>query len=81
MQGSVTSPNINFCCDGCIFFLDLFRQEELNYDKQKCREMLLEAAETVLGYFGFDRLFMMQNLLERLIESGGMNLQKNGLET
>jgi hypothetical protein len=28
--------------------LDLFRQEELNYDKQKCREMLLEAAETVL---------------------------------
>jgi hypothetical protein len=23
---------------------------------------------------------MMQNLLERLIESGGMNLQKNGLD-
>jgi hypothetical protein len=24
------------------------------YDKEKYREMLLEAAETVLGYFGFD---------------------------
>jgi len=43
--------------------------------------MLLEVAETVLGYFDFDRLFTIQNLLERLIESGGMNLQKNGLET
>jgi hypothetical protein len=27
----------------------------LNYDKEKYREMLLEAAETVPGYFGFDR--------------------------
>jgi hypothetical protein len=27
----------------------------LNYDKEKYREMLFEAAETVLGYFGFDR--------------------------
>ena len=27
----------------------------MNYDKEKYREMLLEAAETVLGYFGFDR--------------------------
>jgi hypothetical protein len=36
--------------------LGLIRQgEELNYDKEKYREMLLEAAETVLGYFGFDR--------------------------
>jgi hypothetical protein len=25
------------------------------YDKEKYREMLLDAAETVLGYFGFDR--------------------------
>jgi hypothetical protein len=25
------------------------------YDKEKYREMLLEAAETVLGYFAFDR--------------------------
>jgi hypothetical protein len=43
--------------------------------------MLLEVAETVLEYFDFERLFTMQNLLERLIESGGINLQKNGLET
>jgi DNA polymerase elongation subunit (family B) len=34
--------------------LDLIR-EEYDYDKEKYREMLLEAAETVLGYFGFDR--------------------------
>jgi DNA polymerase elongation subunit (family B) len=27
----------------------------IDYDKEKYREMLLEAAETVLGYFGFDR--------------------------
>ena len=26
-----------------------------NYDKEKYREMILDAAETVLGYFGFDR--------------------------
>jgi hypothetical protein len=29
--------------------------EEHDYDKEKYREMLLEAAETVLVYFGFDR--------------------------
>jgi DNA polymerase elongation subunit (family B) len=34
--------------------LDLI-SEEHDYDKEKYREMLLEAAETVLGYFGFDR--------------------------
>jgi DNA polymerase elongation subunit (family B) len=28
--------------------------EEHHYDKEKYREMLLETAETVLGYFGFD---------------------------
>jgi len=28
---------------------------ELDYDKEKYRDMLLEATETVLGYFGFDR--------------------------
>jgi DNA polymerase elongation subunit (family B) len=34
---------------------DLFREgEEFDYDKEKYREMLLEATETVLGYFGFD---------------------------
>ena len=35
--------------------LELVRQEALGYDKEKYREMLLEAAETVLGYFGFDK--------------------------
>jgi DNA polymerase elongation subunit (family B) len=34
--------------------LDLI-SEEHDYDKEKYRDMLLEAAETVLGYFGFDR--------------------------
>ena len=27
---------------------------EFEYDKEKYRELLIEAAETVLGYFGFD---------------------------
>jgi hypothetical protein len=27
----------------------------LNYDKDKYREMILDAADTVLGYFGFNR--------------------------
>ena len=34
--------------------LDLINEEH-DYDKEKYREMLLEAAETVLAYFGFDR--------------------------
>jgi hypothetical protein len=38
----------------------------LNYDKEKYREMLLEAAETDLGYFGFDRTVY-----------GGENRRKN----
>jgi hypothetical protein len=29
--------------------------EEHDYDKEKYREMLLEAAESILGYFSFDR--------------------------
>jgi DNA polymerase elongation subunit (family B) len=29
--------------------------KEQKYDKEKYRDMLLEATETVLGYFGFDR--------------------------
>ena len=28
---------------------------DFEYDKEKYREMLLDAAETVFGYFGFDR--------------------------
>ena len=36
--------------------LALIKQgEEQRYDKEKYRDMLLEAAKTVLGYFGFDR--------------------------
>jgi hypothetical protein len=27
----------------------------MEYDKEKYKEMILDAAETVLGYFGFDR--------------------------
>jgi DNA polymerase elongation subunit (family B) len=30
-------------------------EDTINYDKEKYREMLLDAAETVLAYFGFDR--------------------------
>jgi DNA polymerase elongation subunit (family B) len=29
--------------------------EIANYDKEKYKEMILDAAETVQGYFGFDR--------------------------
>jgi DNA polymerase elongation subunit (family B) len=28
---------------------------KLDYDKEKYKEMILDAAETVIGYFGFDR--------------------------
>jgi DNA polymerase elongation subunit (family B) len=35
--------------------LDLISDEH-NYDKEKYRDMLLEAAETVIGYFGFDSI-------------------------
>ena len=31
------------------------KSRTLNYDREKYREMILDAAETVLGYFGFDR--------------------------
>src|SRR5918999_5710788 len=31
------------------------KKEKLDYDKEKYKEMVLDAAETVLGYFGFDR--------------------------
>ena len=30
-------------------------EEHFSYDKEKYREMILDGAETVLGYFGFDR--------------------------
>ena len=31
------------------------KKEKLDYDKEKYKEMILDAAETVLGYFGFNR--------------------------
>jgi DNA polymerase elongation subunit (family B) len=31
------------------------KKEKLAYDKEKYKEMILDSAETVLGYFGFDR--------------------------
>ncbi len=31
------------------------KKENLDYDKEKYKEMILDAAETVLGYFDFDR--------------------------
>jgi DNA polymerase elongation subunit (family B) len=31
------------------------KKENLEYDKEKYKDMILDAAETVLGYFGFDR--------------------------
>jgi DNA polymerase elongation subunit (family B) len=31
------------------------RKETLDYDKEKYKDIILDAAETVLGYFGFDR--------------------------
>ena len=33
----------------------LIEENEVDYDKEKYRDMLLEAAETVLSIFGFDR--------------------------
>ena len=29
-------------------------KDKVTYDKEKYRDLLLDAAETVLGYFGFD---------------------------
>jgi hypothetical protein len=53
-------------------FIDEGREQV--YDKEKYREMLLEAAETVLGYFGFDRS-VYRNATRS--ENGGMRLGRN----
>ena len=46
------------------------------YDKDKSREMILDAAGTVLGYFGFDRVFMkILGIIERK-RNGMMNCRK-----
>ena len=34
---------------------EFMEAEDFDYDKEKYREMLFEATETVLGSFGFDR--------------------------
>ena len=39
-----------------IDFTYRYENRKLDYDKEKYREMILDAAETVLGYFGFDRM-------------------------
>jgi hypothetical protein len=41
---------------------EIYKDKTLNYDKDKYREMILDAAETVLGYFGFDRTVYGTNL-------------------
>jgi DNA polymerase elongation subunit (family B) len=40
-----------------VALIDLINQgsEGLSYDKEKYKEMIIDAAETVLGYFGFSR--------------------------
>ena len=37
------------------------KKEKLDYDREKYKEMILDAAETVLGYFGFDRALYGNN--------------------
>ena len=32
-----------------------------SYDREKYKEMILDAAETVIGYFGFDRTVYSNN--------------------
>ena len=41
--------------DNAIDLIKQGKEQEQKYDKEKYRDMLLEAAETGLGYFGFDR--------------------------
>jgi hypothetical protein len=37
------------------------KSRTLNHDSEKYMEMILDAAETVLGFFGFDRMVYGQN--------------------
>jgi len=52
-------------------------EQEQRYDKEKYRDMLLEAAETGLGYFGFDRTAFGA---KREIQSGGPLSERKGIE-
>jgi hypothetical protein len=47
----------------------------MNYDREKYREMLLDATETVLGYFGLNRT-VYENPRNRK-RNGMMNRRKN----
>ena len=44
--------------------VDLIKEEH-GYDNEKYRDMLLEAAETILGYFGFDRTIYGDNIKKK----------------
>jgi DNA polymerase elongation subunit (family B) len=44
--------------------VDLISQEH-DYDKEKYREMLLEAAESILGYYGFDNTIYSDTIRTR----------------
>jgi len=47
----------------CVYLIYL--QSLPQYDKEKYKEMILDAAETVLGHFGFDRSGYSNNKKER----------------
>jgi hypothetical protein len=49
------TPDVRTTIWRVIFLIFLWRMLDLLYDKEKYKEMILDAAETVLGYFGFDR--------------------------
>ena len=53
------------------------------YDKEKYREMILEATETILGYFGFDRTLFGDNARSKSTKWWHMLRQelKNDIET
>ena len=55
--------------------------EEHDYDKEKYREMLLEAAETILGYFGFDRTIYGDRKKNRKWYYGLREEHRNDVET
>ena len=52
----VNSNHKNPLCRVVPVFNTLESNGKANYDKEKYREMILDAAETVLGYFGFNRI-------------------------
>jgi hypothetical protein len=49
------TPDVRTTIWRVIFLIFLWRMLDLLYDKEKYKEMILDAAETVLGYFGFNR--------------------------